>query len=273
MSDRREIGLSSDSIIEETGTVFFDPHFLQQQFNLPKEQWDEKFHQLIREKSEENQRAIQEAKRELAGEVQETSQETIKESPEIIRERTFKRYMNGLGLDKDSLKEKRLLDLGSGQGEFVEYLIQQDITQEAYGLDANPEELSVKEEMKSHLFQGDFQKELPVKNLDYIVSLGAVSNAVWGGEEVQSVENIVKSSLAALKENGEIRIYPIQEATKDSALNGTKESYKKWIELLQRISESEKMEYSIKPRDIKVIGRDNDIILESVLVIKKISEK
>src|SRR3989344_5873106 len=230
-----------------------DPRFLQDQFNLPKEQWDEKFRQMIQEKAEENQRAIEETERELAGEVLETSQEKIKESPEVIRERTFERYTNGLGLDG---------------GEFIEHLIKENVTQEAYGLDANPDKLPIKEDLKNHIFEGNFQKELPIKNLDYVVSLGTVSNAIWGGEEVQDIEGIIKNSLAALKEGGEMRIYPIQEATENSDLEGTKESHKKWIHLLEKISKTEGVEYSINPRTVKVVGKNNDIILESVLVIK-----
>lgn len=245
-----------------------DPYFLQQQFSLTKEQWDDQFRALVQEKSEANQIAIQETEQALERGEHEKSPES-KEPPEVLRRQTFERYKNGLGLTEDTLRGKRILDLGSGQGEFVDSLIQENITQEVYGLDANLDEPTLKEELKKHLLKGDFSKELPVQNLDYIVSLGAVSNAIWGGEKVQDIESIIKNALAVLTEEGEIRIYPIPEATEGSDLEGIKESRKKWLELLDEISKTEGIAYTLEPRDVRVVGKNNDVILESVLIIKK----
>ena len=231
-----------------------DPDFLQEQIRLPEAQWGEKFRQLIQEKVRENQQE---------------SDDGPEESPEMLRERTFKRYTEGLGLDEAKLKGKKILDLGSGEGEFVKSLIEKDITPEAYGIDADLGEAVIEDKFKSHILQGNFEEDLPVKNADYVISVGAVSNGIWGGEEAMDIRRIVEKSLASLKEDGEIRIYPIQEAAKATPLEGLQASQQKWNELLAEISETQKVECKIEPRNIKVAGKDNDVILESVLVIRR----
>lgn len=230
------------------------PIFLQEQIRLPKDQWNEKFRRLIEEKTIENQQA---------------RAEETEESPEVLRERTFKRYMDGLGLDEEMMRGKKILDLGSGEGEFIQSLIEKGITPEAYGIDAQVDENSVENKLKGHLLQGNFEEDLPVQNVDYIVSVGAVSNGVWGGEETMNIKRIIKKSLASLKKDGEIRIYPIQEAAEANPLEGLKSSQEKWKELLKEISETHNVECKIEPRNIKVVGNSNDVILESVLVIRR----
>jgi len=230
------------------------PNFLQEQVRLPKDQWSEKFQKLIEEKIQENQRG-------KTGEAE--------EFPDILRKRTFKRYTDGLGLDENSLQDKKVLDLGSGEGEFVKSLIEKGITSEAYGIDARLDKVTIEGRFKSHLAGGNFEEDLPVQNVDYIVSVGAVSNGIWGGKEVMNIKQIVRKSLASLKEGGEIRIYPIQEAAKATPLKGLQASRQKWDELLAEISEAQNVGYKIEPRNIKVSGKNNDIILESVLVIQR----
>lgn len=234
------------------------PDFLQEQIRLSKDQWSEEFKQLIEEKIKDNQ--------------QEQGKEA-EESPEVLRERTFKRYVDGLGLDEENLRDKRVLDLGSGEGEFVKSLIEKGVTPEAYGLDAQTDESVVEDKMKGHLLKGNFEEDLPVQNIDYVVSVGAVSSGIWGGEEVMDIRRIIEKSLASLKEGGEIRIYPIQEAAKANPLEGLQASQEKWKELLEEISESQKVECKIEPRNIKVAGNSGDVILESVLIIRRKKRK
>ncbi len=60
------------------------PDFLQEQIRLPKNQWSEEFRQLIEEKIRENQQEQEQT-------------EEVKESPEVLQERTFKRYIRWFG--------------------------------------------------------------------------------------------------------------------------------------------------------------------------------
>jgi len=265
---QQESLLKSPENKSKTKNKVTNPHFLQEQFNLPEEKWDEAFRQLIKKESKENQQMIKESMQSIDKE----SEGDVEKSEETI-EMTFERYSNGLGLSKDELKEKRILDLGSRDGEFIKYIIRENITKEAYGIDTNPKKSLLKGELKKHFFKGDFQKKLPVKNLDYVVSVGAVSNAIWGGEELQNIESIINNSLTSLKNGGEIRIFPIEDTREESPLEGIKKSKKKWDSLVKKFSEKEDIECSIEPRSIKVIGKNNDIILESVLIIRKTEDK
>ena len=163
------------------------------------------------------------------------------------------------------------MDLGTGGGEFVKSLIEKGITAEAYGIDVQVDEASIEDKFKSHITKGNFEEDFPVKNVDYVISVGAVSNGVWGGEEVMDIRRIIENSLDSLKEDGEIRIYPIQEAAKatPTPLVGLEGSQQKWGELLAEISETQGVEWKSEARNIKVTGNNNDIILESVLIIQK----
>ena len=248
----RESNLEAE--LEKNRDQPLTPDFLAEQIRLPKDQWDERFSKLIEQKIRENQQVKIEEK---------------KESPEILFEKTYRRYSEGLGLNDEILRNKKIIDLGTGSGEFVKYLIENGITKEAYGIDIQLDESLIEEKFKSHLLHGNFEKDLPIQNADYIISLGAVSNAIWCGEETMNIRSIIEKALASLKEDGEIRIYPIQEAAKATPLEGLEASRKKWDELLKEISETLKIEYKIEPRNIKVSGKNNDIILESVLIIKR----
>lgn len=232
--------------------------FLQEQVRLSRDQWNEGFRRMVEEKIKENQQAQEGVGREKAG-----------ESPEVLRERVFRRYMEGLGLGEEALRGKRVLDLGSGGGEFVKSLIEKGITPEAHGIDAKLDEATVEDRFRKYFTRGSFEENLPVQNVDYVVSVGAVSNGIWGGKEVMDIRSIVEKSLDALKEGGEIRIYPIQEAAEATPLEGLRASQEKWKELLAEISETQKVECKIEPRNIKVTGKNNDIILESVLIIRR----
>ena len=229
------------------------PAFLEEQIRLPRSEWDERFRNLIEEKIQERQ---------LPEEVRE-------ESPEREQERSFERYLKGLGLNEDALKDKKILDLGSGDGEFVRSLIEKGITKDAYGIDVAVDEITLNEKFKGHLLKSDFEHKLPVSNADYVVSVGAVSLGVWGGDEVMNIPRIIEHSLAALNKNGEIRIYPLQEAAVATPLEGLEESSKKWQELITKLSKEQNLECTIVPRNVKVIGDADDIMLQSVLVIKK----
>jgi SAM-dependent methyltransferase len=248
------------------------PDFLQEQVRLPEDQWDEKFRKLIEEKIREDQQENERFRKSVEEEVDEPE-----EPPEILRERDFKRYTVGLGLDETKLKDKKILDLGCCEGEFVKFLIEKGITPEAYGLDLELDETAIEDKFKAHFFQGNFEEDLPVKNVDYVVSVGAVSNGICAGEEVMDIRRIVEKSLASLKEGGEVRMYPMQEAAKATMIfeEGLVKSQQKWDELLAEISETQGVEYKIEPRNIKVlVGKNNnDIILESVLIIRRKKEK
>ncbi|MEJ0001829.1 MAG: class I SAM-dependent methyltransferase [bacterium] len=157
------------------------------------------------------------------------------------------------------MKNKKVLDLGYGEGEFVKGLIEKGTTQEAYGVDEGSREVEADNAAEGHFFQGDFEKPLPVHDVDYVVSVGAVSLGISGTEKIMNIEAILENALAALKEKGEIRIYPIQEPAIANFYAHLDESRKTWEETVHEFAKSHGAEYSFVPRDILVTGYKNDV--------------
>lgn len=224
--------------------------FLDQQISLPPEKWNEKFKEYVEEKYQESQEEIPER--------------TIEEEKNI----TFERYLKNLDISKEDLKDKRILDLGCGDGEFVKECLDRNISKEIYGLDSqiNPEDFE--EKYRKYFLKGDFQKELPMKNLDLIISLAAVE-APFDKLNINSPKTTIDLALKALKENGEIRIFPLRKTHLRSNLKGVEFSEKKWKEILKKLAAEKNIEYKICPIDIKAAGKNKDVWLEQVLIIKK----
>lgn len=255
---------------EESSSVnqkeLLSPYFLLEQARLPKNQWDEKFQKFIEEKSLKNQEDLRKLNEENSGE---ESENDWVEDPDLQEKQTFDRYLEGLGLREEDLKGKKILDLGCGEGEFVKYCLKNGLTSEAYGLDINPENLPA--EYGDHFSKKSFEELPPEKKFDLIVSVGALSNLIWGGKETGDVKKIVKNYLEALKDNGEIRIYPIQEAAISNPLKGLEESCGKWKKIIEDLNGSG-AGCRIEPRKIIVCGKDSDIVMESALIIKTLKK-
>ncbi len=226
--------------------------FLVKQISLPSEKWNDRFKEYIREKLEEKKKREKESE-EL--------------SPEEAEELDFKRYLRALNIDFEKLKGKKILDLGCGEGGFVKKCVDKGI-KEVYGLDkkVNPE--SFEKRYKNHFLKGDFEKELPIRDFDYIFSVGAVFAPVEKSEKRNPPKTLL-FALEALKKNGEIRIYPICKAPPKSNLKGIEYSRKRWEEILKDLSKNKEINYVLQPIDIAVSGKKPDVWLEEVLIIKK----
>jgi len=197
----------------------------------------------------------------------------MKSEAEKSREETFQRYLAGLDLDVEQLRDKKILDLGCGEeGEFVEKLLDDGITKEIYGLDSAMNFDNVDEKYKEHLLQGDFQKEFPLKDLDYVISVGAVEPALEE-QETRDPKQTILAALEALKDAGEIRIFPVRNAAPDSGLEGIIESRKKWLETLDNLSSQGLIDYELKPIQTKESVNKTDKWIEEVLIIRKKEKK
>lgn len=225
--------------------------FLTEQISLPPKEWDEKFKKYTEEKHKESQKEIPER------------------SFEKRRELTFEIYLKGSGFNIEDLKDKRILDIGCGaEADFVKKCLDSGISKEVYGLDLtiNPDVIEGK--YKEHLFKGNFEEKFPVRDLDYVVSIGAVEAPSSGLDKI-NLQKTLLSALKAIKEKGEIRIYPIHRAPPGSELKGIDFSRKKWMEVLKDLSTKKEIEYELHPVDITVAGRKPNVWLEEVLIIKK----
>jgi len=224
--------------------------FLNEQISLPQEKWDEKFKLYAQKKYQELQ--------------EEVPERTMEEEQNI----NFERYLKSFDISKEDLKNKRILDLGCGEGEFVKECLDENISKEVYGLDLqiNPEDFEGR--YRKYFLKGNFQKELPIENLDLIISLGAVK-APFHELDMNNPKTTIDLALKALKENGEIRIFPLRKTHPNNDLKGVEFSEKKWKETLKELVAENNIEYKICPIDIKVAGKNKDVWLEEVLIIKK----
>ncbi len=243
--------ITMGNMFEQPGSAHeqvITPEFLAEQISLSREAWSDEFKNYIDEKIRDNQRNPEN-----------TSEITVEQE----KRKTFDRYMKGLNLSIEDLKDKIIIDLGSGDGEFVEECLDRGISEKIYGIDEKaPYD---REKYAGNFFKGNFQKSLPVKEADYAVSVGAISAFA----EDLDLEKISKNALEAIKKGGEIRIYPIQRASEGSDLEGLKESYRRWNEMLVKMATEENIQWELKPIDVRVSGVDNDVWLEECLIIRK----
>ena len=225
--------------------------FLIHQISLPHEEWSKEFKDYIEKKRNEESE-------------KESGLEQLSES-----ELTYKRYLKGLELTEEELKNKKILDLGCGEeGEFVKECIDKDLTKEIYGIDLEVDPDTFDEKLKDHFFKKEFEDEFPIKNLDYVISVGALEAPSDESDERKPVK-ILKYALEALNDKGEIKIYPIRKAPPESGLEGIEYSRKKWDEIMNEFASKEDVKYEFNPIDIRVSANNEDVWLEEVLTIKK----
>ncbi len=218
---------------------------------LPKEKWSGEFKKYIEKK------------------IGESIPEKREQTREEMQKNTFKRYLKGLDMKKDDLQDKKILDVGCGEeGEFVKECLESEITNDIHGLDfaVNPGKFG---KYSQHFLKGMMQKKIPIKNVDYAVSVGALS--LFNTKE--EIEKTLPKVINTLKNGGELRIWPIRKAPPEKGLEGIKEARKNWLEVLSNLSSKGKIDYELRPTDIRVAGDNKDVWLEEVLIIKKIGKK
>ena len=190
------------------------------------------------------------------------SNETLSREEEI--ESTFQRYLNGLKLTEDQLKDKKILDVGCGtEADFIQAIVKKRITKDIYGVDLSIDDNLIKNESKRY-FKTDFSEPPELTDVDYIISLGALSL----DNEATDLSKNLSSLIPLLSKAGEIRIYPLRIAPEGSGLTGIIESRKKWIEKLDEMKNIFNIEYEFSPIDIRVSGDNNDLWLDEVLIIR-----
>ncbi len=230
-------------------------NYLKEQISLPKEKRDKKF-------------------KEYADRVYTKSQPHKQEkeiTPEQEREATFKRYLKSLLLAQNNLKDKRLLDLGCGEGEFVEICLEKGLTSEVYGQDVFPFNEKDEEKYKEHFIKKNFYKSIPLNDFDYIFALGSI-RVPHSKKLEKDFKKLLTDLMDSLKDRGEVRIFPIEKPGKEDNMEWLKETQEKWFNFLDELSSKGVLTYNLEPVNIAASGNskdEKDVWLQQVLIIKK----
>jgi len=222
-----------------------EAHMLKTQIALPQSEWSNEFKRKVEGK--------------IADKV--ANHESTHEEP------TFDRYLRALNLDKDELKGKRIIDLGCGDAEFVKTCIEEGITNDVYGIDITLPDTS-DAGLEKHLIKASFKDPISIKDANYIVSVGSLSNYVWGGEDPDNIKDICLTIMNSLDKDGEFRIWPIQQVAPDSGLEGIKESHTKWTQVCKDL-EQEGVTVELRPENIVISGNNNEVVLYNTLILKR----
>jgi SAM-dependent methyltransferase len=240
------------------------PDFLRQQFdifNTDRQKCDPGFLSFIEEKIRENQKEIAESMDEKEGE--ETESEPELPLPEQQRE-AFDGYLKCFEFSPSDFLGKRVLDIGCGEGKFVEYCIENGVTNNAFGIDLSEYAGKLKDNFKSK----DFSDTSEFQDIDYAVSRNSAAAFIW---ETIDPAKTLQNWLDSLGTGGQIRIYPVVdiEATAKADEYSYLSNYGQWLSLLQKFSAEGKIEFELIAKSIAAVGKDNVIILNHLLVIKK----
>lgn len=227
--------------------------WLKKQIQLDSSKWGQDFKLYIKQVEEDSK------------EKNVYSEPTEKEK----REETFNRYLNALEISQEDLKGKKVLDVGCGNGDFVISCLEKGITDEVYGLDSNPKGDARDPKYRSHFFYKDFSNVFPIENLDYVVSVGAISLYLYDKELQVDIEEAIKSSIRSVNENGEVRIWPIKKFIQGTDSDGIKEQEQLLLSVMEYVSECLDIEWRLDPTDIRACASDKDIWADQVLIIKK----
>ena len=234
-------------------------NFLLEQISLPRDKWSDEFKEYVEEKRREA-KALE-------------NDESPDPSPEENQVKVFNDYLRDLNIEDNPeyFKDKVVIDLGCGEGEFVLECLERGEVESIYGLD-----LSIKKELssgssKDNFIEGDFTKTFPFKKADCIISDGSINDLIFDENESENLEKLFRNSLDILTENGEIRIAPLHKYYhSEIELAGVDFSIDKLSKVLKKLSEENLIDFKFEPIDIQVSGKDyKDVWLWETLIIKK----
>ena len=219
------------------------------QIILPPEQWSKEFKDYIKEKWEEKE--IKESQ--YGYSLQETE----------FKRRHLERYLKLLNIPLNYLKDKTVLDIGCGRnGEFVKEAREKEI--KAFGLDLKIDLDNISLEERKYFVKADFEKSIPFKNIDLILSIGAANFCIQFSKE--RLKKVLLSWLKSVKPDGEMRIYPVMlHPISDNKIQNEEE---KWEEVLKELSLKKNLDFSFQPINFAFGQNEEDVYLNETLIIK-----
>ena len=232
--------------------------FLLKQIVGPKDKWSDEFQEYVEKK-----------KKEARGlELDDSPELSLKES----QIKTYNEYLRNLSIEdaEEYFKDKDVIDLGCGEGEFVLECIERGGVESIYGLD-----LEIKKELSSGSFkdyfvEGDFTKPFPFAKADCVISNGGVSTLTLEEKGGEKFEELLRNSLEILTKKGEMRIAPMHKYYHSNMeLVGIDTSMEGFSEALDKLEKEGLIDYEFMPIDIQVSGKDyGDVWLWETLIIR-----
>jgi len=227
-----------------------------------------------KERSEEFEEFLEDKYNSLLGE------ENLDESEEdfIIR-----RYLNHFQFTEEDLKNKKILDVGCGLGAFIRYCSDKNITPDAYGFDSELNSKLAKGKYKNHLVKGDYTKKIPFqdKKFDYILAYSSLEG-LFLEKDNEEAKKVFESLLALLKDEGEIRVYPLRKLPPEIApeivkqdkermkeLLQAQEARGRWEKTLQELKGKGLIDFKIQPIDLRVLSSRKEFWIEELLTIRR----
>ena len=126
---------------------------------------------------------------------------------ELEKEETFREYIEDLKLTPEDFN-KKILDIGSGEGEFAAWAKEHGVSDNIYSLDSFHSPGNSKKGVR-----GDAEK-LPFKDesFDMVISHGSMPMLLHEKKDPKmALRNTISEMLRVVKENGEIRLAPIAD--------------------------------------------------------------
>ncbi|GIW65581.1 MAG: hypothetical protein KatS3mg094_100 [Candidatus Parcubacteria bacterium] len=171
-----------------------------------------------------------------------------KENEEIIKlrkEKNFKSYLELLKLTENNLKNKKILDIGTGENYFIDYLYDKELTSGSYGLDIKPPILN-----EGHFFIGKLEElSFQSESFDLVTCVSSYPGIfvfeLIESEEVnelneEKIRELIRQGLEEMlrvtKKGGEIRITPFAKE-----IIFDEEKIKKYKKIYERLIKQKKL--------------------------------
>lgn len=233
--------------------------FILNEIRQPREKWSDEFKAYVEGKKEE------------------ARQKELDDSPELSPEenqtKTYNDYLKDLNIEdaENYFKDKDIIDLGCGEGEFVLECLKKGGIKSIKGMDRSMEKDLSEGPNKANFIRGDFTEEFPFEKADIIVSNGGLSTLSLEKDGGKKFEEVLRNSLNILDKNGEIRIAPLHFYHHSNAeLSGIENAKNNLPKILDKLTEESLIEYKLEPIDIQVSGKNyNDVWLWQSLTIRK----
>lgn len=255
------------------------------QLDIPISEWSDDFKELIKNIKESKVAEDRDYKKETSLE------EKLKNE--------YEKYLQDFGLEEGDIENKRIMDIGCGDAEFILYVLENGLSEEVFGIDRDKENrldyFNYEEDDPINIKQAEllekydkkiyntnyYESDLPQDDLDYILARASL----YGNNEkaINNIIDLIKRSTNYLKPGGEFKIFPIdKEAITQSNQRDDSNEYfldfYRWKKIAEKVSTETGIDYSFTPTGIGFLidelrnYKEDGVYLRNALTFKKQKE-